>query len=63
MKNSKRAINLTWNDIRGLKIIKKENIIFITCLDGRDAWNKCRPPGCDVLKYENLTKSNKSHLK
>jgi hypothetical protein len=23
MKTSQRAINLTWNDIRGLKIIKK----------------------------------------
>jgi hypothetical protein len=62
MKTSQRAINLTWNYIRGLKIIKKENIIHINCWDGRDAWNECRPPGSGVLKYENLTKSNKSHL-
>jgi hypothetical protein len=23
-------------------------------LDGRDAWNECRPSGCDDLKNENL---------
>jgi hypothetical protein len=31
-------------------------------LDGRDAWNECRPPGCDDLKDENPIKSNTSHL-
>jgi hypothetical protein len=31
-------------------------------MDGRDAWNQCRPSGCDDLKYENLKKSNKSYL-
>jgi hypothetical protein len=44
------------------KIIKKREYDHFTCLDGRDAWNDCRPPGCDVLKYENFKKSNKSHL-
>jgi hypothetical protein len=37
MKTSKRAINLTWNDIHGLKIIKRREYNLYYLL----GWERC----------------------